>query len=229
LNWVVDFEADRMVNSFISKKDLDSEFSVVRNEMEMGENDPFNILSDRVKLAAYIWHNYGNSPVGARSDVENVPIDRLQAFYKTYYQPDNAILLVAGKFDETKTLELITKYFGPIPRSTRQLPKFYTIEPVQDGERITILRRVGDVQAVLAGYHIPSGTHRDAPAIDVLTQILSDSPSGRLHKALIETKKAGKLRSHCLQLRDPGLLILGAEAPREASLDSARPFNATPW
>jgi zinc protease len=99
---------------------------------------------------------------------------------------------------------------------------FYTVEPVQDGERITILRRVGDVQAVLAGYHIPPGTHRDTPAVDVLTQILSDSPSGRLHKALIETKKASKLHGYCYQLHDPGLLILGAEAPREAPLDSTR-------
>src|SRR5262249_2930208 len=123
LKWALDLEADRMVNSFISKKDLDSEFSVVRNEMEMGENDPFKILRERVESAAYIWHNYGKAGIGARSDVENVPIDRLQAFYKTYYQPDNAILLVAGKFDEAKMLELVNRYFGPIPKPTRQLPK----------------------------------------------------------------------------------------------------------
>ena len=91
-----------MVNSFIAKKDLESEFTVVRNEFESGENFPGNVLNQRVMSTAYLWHNYGKSTIGARSDIENVPIDRLQAFYRKYYQPDNAILVVAGKFDEAE-------------------------------------------------------------------------------------------------------------------------------
>src|SRR5438270_440708 len=106
LNWAFDLESDRMVNSFIAKKDLDSEMTVVRNEFEMDENSPFRVLLDRVMSTAYLWHNYGKETVGARSDIENVPIERLQAFYHKYYQPDNSVLLVAGKVDETKTLEL---------------------------------------------------------------------------------------------------------------------------
>ena len=107
LRWALDLESDRMVNSFIAKADLDSEMTVVRNELESGENSPTNVLLQRVLSTAYLWHNYGKSTIGSRSDLENVPIDRLQAFYRTYYQPDNAVLLVAGKFDEPKTLELI--------------------------------------------------------------------------------------------------------------------------
>src|SRR5438132_4612442 len=107
LEWAIDLEADRMVNSFVAKKDLDSEMTVVRNEFESGENSPMNVLEERILSAAYLWHNYGKSTIGARSDIENVPIDRLQAFYRNYYQPDNAILLVAGKIDEGKTLGLI--------------------------------------------------------------------------------------------------------------------------
>ena len=95
-----------MVNSFIAKKDLDSEMTVVRNEFEMGENDPASILEERVLSTAFLWHNYGKSTIGAKADLENVPIDRLQAFYRNYYQPDNAVLLVAGRFDEAKTLAL---------------------------------------------------------------------------------------------------------------------------
>src|SRR6188768_1619757 len=136
LRWALDLEADRMVNSFIAKKDLDSEMTVVRNEFEMGENQPVSVLFKRVLSVAYDWHNYGNMPIGARSDIEGVPIERLQAFYKTYYQPDNATLLVAGKFDEPKTLALVQEYFSPIPRPTRALPAQHTIEPVQDGERL---------------------------------------------------------------------------------------------
>ena len=109
-----------MVNSFIARKDLDSEMTVVRNEFEAGENSPLSVLRQRVISTAYLWHNYGKSVIGSRADIENVPIDRLQAFYKTHYQPDNAILVVAGKIDEAKTLGLISKYFGPLPRPQRR-------------------------------------------------------------------------------------------------------------
>jgi zinc protease len=222
LQWALDLEADRMVNSFIAKKDLDSEFTVVRNEFEAGENSPFSVLLERIVSTAYLWHNYGNSTIGARSDIENVPIERLQAFYRNYYQPDNAILLVAGKFDEAKTLQLINKYFGPIPRPTRKLPTFYTDEPTQDGERMVTLRRVGDVQLVGASYHVPAGSHPDFAAVDILTQVLGDTPSGRLYKALVETKKASRVFGFNFQLREPGVVFLGAEVRQEASLDAAR-------
>lgn len=97
LNWALSMEADRMVNSFIAKKDLVSEMTVVRNEFEMGENDPESILGERVLSTAFLWHNYGNSTIGARSDIEEVPIERLQNYYKKYYQPDNTVLIVSGK------------------------------------------------------------------------------------------------------------------------------------
>ncbi len=111
LEWALDLESDRMVNAFVSRKDLDSEMTVVRNEFEAGENSPLGVLRQRVLSTAYLWHNYGKSVIGSRADIENVPIDRLQAFYKTHYQPDNAVLVVAGKIDEAKTLGLVTKYF----------------------------------------------------------------------------------------------------------------------
>ena len=190
LRWALDLEADRMVNSFIAKKDLDSEMTVVRNEFEMGENQPVGVLFKRLLSVAYDWHNYANTPIGARSDIEGVPIERLQAFYRTYYQPDNAILLVAGKFEEAATLKLVNEYFGPIPRPTRVLPKMHTIEPTQDGERQVILRRVGDVQWAAIAYHIPAGPHEDHAAIQILNEVLGSTPAGRLHKALVEPGKA---------------------------------------
>src|SRR5580765_1587035 len=157
LRWALDLEADRMVNSYIAKKDLDSEMTVVRNEFELGQNDPKNILGERVLSTAYLWHNYGKSTIGARADIESAPIDRLQAFYRTYYQPDNAYLLVAGKFDEARTLGLVNMICGAIRRPSRVLPKTYTAEPTQDGERRVELRRTGDVQAVAVAYHVPAG------------------------------------------------------------------------
>ncbi|MCX6618524.1 MAG: pitrilysin family protein [Acidobacteria bacterium] len=222
LRWALDLESDRMVNSFVAKKDLDSEMTVVRNEFEMGENDPGSVLEERVMSTAFLWHNYGHSTIGARSDIEGVPIERLQAFYKRYYQPDNAVLLVAGKFDEPKTLALVQQYFGKIPVPTRKLEKPYTKEPTQDGERGVTLRRVGDVQFVMAAYHLPAGSHPDFPAIDVLMLVLADSPSGRLYKALVETKKAATVFGWAYQLKDPGEAIFAAQVRKEDSLDAAR-------
>src|SRR5258708_3719258 len=145
LEFAIDLEADRMVNSYIKQEDLDSEMTVVRNEFERGENSPGAVLSERISAAAYDWHNYGKPTIGNRTDIERVPVENLRAFYKKYYQPDNVVLIVAGKFEEGKALALIQKYFGPIPRPERKLNTTWTEEPAQDGERQVTLRLVGDL------------------------------------------------------------------------------------
>lgn len=222
LKWALDLEADRMINSFIDKKDLETEFSVVRNEFEMGENSPQSVLMERVLSSAYLWHNYGKSTIGSKEDIERVPIDNLKAFYQKYYQPDNAVLLVAGKFDEAKTLALVDQYFSAIPRPTRVLKQPYTVEPTQDGERMVTLKRVGDTQGVAAAYHTPAGTHPDYPALDVVMDVLTNEPGGRLYKALVDTKKAALEWGWTPALHDPGFAYFYAEVRKEGSLDSAR-------
>jgi len=215
LRWALDLEADRMVNSYIAKKDLDSEMTVVRNEFESGENDPSGILMERVLSTAYLWHNYGKSTIGARADIENVPIERLQAFYKKYYQPDNAVLMVAGKIDEKQTIWLVHEYFSKLPKPKRELIPTYTAEPTQDGEKQVILKRVGDVQALACMYHIPPGSHPDAAAVDILTDIMTMEPSGRLYKSLIETKKATSQFGWCATLKEPGFVYFGAQVLKD--------------
>ena len=116
LKWALGLEAERMVNMRIEKKLLDTEMTVVRNEFERGENSPQRILEERVDATAYLWHNYGKSTIGSRADIEKVPIDRLAAFYHKYYQPDNAVLVIAGQFDEAKTLDYVAATCGAIPR-----------------------------------------------------------------------------------------------------------------
>ena len=228
LAWALDLEADRMVNSFIAKKDLDSEFSVVRNEFEIGENSPSRVLRERIMSTAFLWHNYGKSTIGARSDVEGVPIERLKAFYQRYYQPDNAVLVVAGKFDEAKTLRLIEQKFGRIPKPARSLAKgnllypTYTRDPVQDGERTVALKRVGDEQLVAVAYHVPALAHADNPAVQVLAGVLGDRPNGRLYKALVEGKLAAEAGAYTFDLREPGLLFGEATLRLEQNLDTAR-------
>src|SRR5258706_7488466 len=121
LDYVLDVEADRMGNASIARRDLDAEMTVVRNEFEAGENSAFGVLRERMAASAYLWHNYGKAIIGARSDIENVPIERLPAVYTHYYQPDNAVLLLSRKPEESTELKLPQKQSGNITRPSRPL------------------------------------------------------------------------------------------------------------
>jgi zinc protease len=222
LEFAIRLEADRLVNSKIRNEDLQSEFSVVRSEFERGENSPVRVLQQRMASVCYQWHNYGKSTIGNRSDIERVPIDSLRAFYRKYYRPDNAMLTVAGNFDEDKTLKWIAKYFGAIAKPSVPLPKTYTIEPPQDGDRITTVRRVGDSQYVGAMYHVPAGSDPTFPAIELLSIIMTDEPSGRLYKSMVETKLAAGVGGGALALHDPGSITFLAQVPKDKSLEEAR-------
>jgi len=222
LDWALAMEADRMVNSRIARSDLDSEMTVVRNEMENGENNPHSILMQRMLSTAFEWHNYGKEPIGARSDVERVSIERLQAFYRTYYQPDNAVLIVAGAFDPDATLRLVARNFGSIPRPARKLPPLYTDEPVQDGERQVVLRRVGDTQLVGALYHTVPEASPDYVALDALTEIMTIQPAGRLYRALVDTKLSSAIEGDNWGMRDPGVMMFFAHVANSDSLAKAR-------
>jgi len=222
LEFAIALEADRMVNSTIKKEDLDSEMTVVRNEFERGENSPQGVLMERIQEVAYDWHNYGKPTIGNRTDIERVPVENLRAFYRKYYQPDNIVLVVAGKFEESKGLELVQKYFGPIPRPARKLDTTWTEEPPQDGERLVTLRRVGELAVVGVAYHVPAGPHEDSAALEVLANILSSQPSGRLYKALVETKKASGASASARAEHDPGLMMMSAQVTRDGSLEEVR-------
>ena len=212
LEFALKLEADRLVNSFISAEDLAKEFSVVRSEFERGENSPQRVLMQRVTAAAFEWHNYGQTTIGNRADIEKVPADNLRRFYQKYYQPDNVMLVIAGKFDEKKSLEFVNNYFGMIPRPERKLEATYTEEPAQDGERMVTLRRVGDVALAATLYHIPSGGHPDFAAVDVLSTIMTSEPAGRLYESLVKRRVAASVFGMTFALHDPGILMFMVEA-----------------
>ena len=222
LEWALQMEADRMVNSFIARKDLDSEMTVVRNEYESGENSPSSVLFKRMQSVAYDWHSYGRSTIGNRSDIENVGIGNLQAFYRTWYQPDNAVLLVAGKFDPSKTLAFIVQKFGAIPKPTRALPKFWTVEPTQDGERDFYVRRQGDVQIVALGYKVSSALHDDSDVLAFTSDILGNGPASRLHKLLIDSGKASEVFGFAQTGYAPGMQLFGAVVKKGEPIEPVR-------
>ncbi|MCC6537837.1 MAG: insulinase family protein [Bryobacterales bacterium] len=222
LAWAIDLEADRMRTAPMKADVLKGQMPVVRNEYEAGENNAIGVLYQRVLSTAFLWHNYGKSTIGARSDIEQVPIEKLQAFYDTYYHPDNAVLTISGKFDEPAALNLIAEKFGPIARSVRPIPHTYTEEPTQDGERMVTLRRAGDVQAVMAGYHVPASAHPDSGALALLGELLTGNPAGRLYKALVETKKAASVGGGARLFNERGYLTLLAAVRKDNSLAEAR-------
>lgn len=222
LRWYIGWLADSMVNSFIAKEDLASEMTVVRNEMEMGENNPGRTLMQRTLSAMYDWHAYGKSTIGARTDVENVDIAQLQAFYRRHYQPDNATLIVAGRFNPSMVLARVAETFGALPRPTRALAPTYTLDPAQDGERQVTVRRVGAAPLVFMGYHVPPGSHPDYAAVALLAQLLGDTPGGRLHKRLVETRLAAAAFGFSFAFAEPGAMMTGVQLAPGQDMDKAR-------
>ena len=223
LRWALGLEAARMTNVRMEKAILDTEMTVVRNEFERGENSPQRVLMERVMSTAYLWHNYGKSTIGSRVDLEKVPIDRLAAFYRKYYQPDNAVLILAGQFDAAKALATAAQTVGSIPRPARTLDATYTVEPTQDGERTVELRRTGTGKTIMMAYHGPSFAHPDAAAIEVLEQIMSGgNGTGRLYKALVDNKKALSANMGIEELHDPGMVTFTATLNEQQSLEEVR-------
>ena len=233
LKWALSLESDRMVNVKFTKQILDTEMTVVRNEFERGENSPQSILSERVAATAYLWHNYGKSTIGSKDDIEKVPVERLATFYKKYYQPDNAVLILTGRLDEAKTLQAVADSMGKIPRPTRKLDPEYTVEPAQDGERFVKLSRVGEGQDLMIAFHGPSAGHPDSAALQFLAAIMSGGGGGRggrgggggegrLAKALVETKMANSASMNFRGRHDPGLITLSASLSNDQSLDQVR-------
>ena len=218
LEFGIQLECDRLVNSFIKREDLMSEFTVVRNEFENGENSPQRVLAQRVQAVAFEWHNYGKSTIGNRSDIERVPIENLQDFYRRFYQPDNVVMIVTGKFEVAKALELATKYLGSIPKPDRKLNATYTEEPAQDGERTVILRRVGKIGSIMAAYHMPAASHPDWAPLSILSSILSEDKIGRLDKYLVESSIATSASAFADSSHDPGLFMFSAQ-PAEGKLE----------
>jgi zinc protease len=222
LSWALEVEADRMLNANIAQSDLDKEFSVVRNEFEIGENDPSEILSERMWSTAYLWHNYGKSTIGSRADIEKVPATALKRFYKKYYRPDNAVLVIAGKFEPAAALDLVATHFAGLANPAAPIEPTYTTEPVQDGERVVTLRRTGDVQVVGLIYHVSAAADPEFAAADAIGELLTDEPSGRLYIALVKSGLATKVSANLLPLHDPGVLELAATVPANKSVEAVR-------
>ncbi len=224
LDWALSMEADRMVNSYIRRSDLDTEMTVVRNEFESGENNPQLVLFGKMLATAYQWHNYGHLQIGARSDIENVDIARLQALLQA--------LLPARQRGAHRRRQVRCR---PDPRADRQVfrprspsrrapcPASTRRSRCRTASASATLRRVGNSKFLGMMFHTPRGADPDSVATDVLGDVLTIAPSGRLYKALVETKKATSVQYWGDAQVDPFVMTLfRADSRRRADRARAR-------
>jgi zinc protease len=226
----IKLEADRMRNSFINDSDRQAEMTVVRNELERGQNEPTQVLDEAVYAAAFREHPYHHPTIGWRSDVEGVPTARLKAFYDTFYHPNNATAVIVGDFDRANALQLLNKYFGAYPAAQKPIPQVYTEEPQQQGERRLVIHRAGELAVVEIAFHTPGvlgqmnvlsneeltkraanqPADNDTYPLVVLSAAMSNGVTSRLYQSLVEKQLAVNVNTNADQHRDPGLFVVVA-------------------
>lgn len=221
LNLLLDLESDRMRGLLLREDDRASEMTVVRNELERGEDDPDELLMSNLFAMSFREHPYHHPVIGWRTDVEGVATARLRQFYQDFYWPENATLLVIGDINKAETLKQIAAKFGPIKRATKKLPAVYTQEPPQEGERRFLVQRGQDVPRMIMGFHTIAAKNQDTYPLEVLQSVLGDKgkTSSRLYRALVDNGLATDVYAYNNVMRDPGLFILGATPSKKIELE----------
>jgi zinc protease len=219
LDLIAELEADRMRGARVRDEDLASERTVVLNELDRGENEPFDVLLKNAFAQVFQVHPYHHPTIGWRADVESVDGATLRGFYDTYYHPDNATVIITGDVSVEDALGVVERHFGSKPANGGPFPNEVPQEPDQQGERRFVVRRAGELGALCLSWRIPDGRHDDLPALNVATQILTEGVTSRLHQKLVETNRCLGVNAFALELRDPGLLqvvaMLGPDTEHE--------------
>jgi zinc protease len=210
LSLAIDIESDRMRGALVRDEDLESERTVVLNELDAGENDPFELLMKSSFALAFLEHPYHHPTIGWRGDVERISGDVLRGFYDIYYHPDNATVIVVGDIEEESALSQVEHGFGSLPPAPAPNAGRATREGDQRGERRFEVRRAGELGGLALTWHIPHGLHPDMPALSVLTQILGDGVTSRLHQELVETNRCLGVHAFAMELHDPGVFQIFA-------------------
>jgi predicted Zn-dependent peptidase len=228
LAWYLGWHADAMLHTAWRRADVDAALPVIFAELEVREKTPERVLRQKMRGAAFHWHSYGNDPMGTHADMANVRLDRLQAYQAEYYQPDNAVLTIAGRFDAPLTLSAIADTLGKLPRPRRNVPEDYRVEPLQDGNHAVTLRRVGGYPLVATMYHVPATGSRDHTLLLLAADMLAASGAHRLQDELVATGLAGKVSTQALGWRDYGLIEFRAALKPSMDTESAqRVLNRT--
>lgn len=206
----IDVEADRMRGALIDPEEMESERTVILNELDRGENEPIRNLYHAVWSIGFVAHPYHHPTIGWRSDVESVTPDALRHFYDTYYWPKNATVSIIGDTSISQALELVGGAFASIEAGPSVIPDVTTREPEQRGERRVTIRQAGQLGAVMVGFKSPDGRHADADALDLLSVVLGSGKTSRLYRRLTDQGITTYISTSASRLRDPGLFYVFA-------------------
>jgi predicted Zn-dependent peptidase len=206
--------ADLMENLTLKDEEFQPERDVVAEERRWRtDNNPMGYLQFRLFNNSYIYHPYHWTPIGFMSDIQNWTIEDIKDFHSTYYQPKNAIVVIAGDVDENDVFANVEKHFRNI-KNTKEIPSsIHTTEPKQDGEKKVFINRDSEVQMLAMTYHIPNFEHEDQVALTALSELLSSGKSSLLQKKLVDEKRlVNTIYAYNMDLKDPGLFMFMAVA-----------------
>ena len=227
LKALLTLEADRMQNTVIDNKQLESEKRVVVSELKGYENSPEYRLKRAVMQTAFPNHPYGLPVGGRKQDVEKFTLEQVKQYYKNFYSPNNAVLVIVGDFETTKTIAAVKEIFGKIPRNKNI--KSQDIIPVKNSLQVAnsskpvVLKQPGSAALFNAVYPLPSAKHEDIPALDVMDYILAEGRNSRLYQALVNSGKASDVSASVISLQDAGwyeLLVTANSADNLSQIQS---------
>ncbi|MCI2236625.1 insulinase family protein [Helicobacter sp. CaF467b] len=213
--------AELMQNLNLSDEEFQPERNVVAEErLWRTDNNPMGYLYFRLFNTAYVYHPYHWTPIGFMDDIRNWSIEDIRAFHKTYYQPKNASIVIAGDIEINEALKAVKKHFEKIPNTGFEIPKVHTIEPKQDGLRQASVHKQTEVEILSIAYKIPPFNHKDQIALSALSEILSGGKSSVLSSVIVDKKRlAAEIYTYNMDLVDEGVFIIMALANSEVSLD----------
>lgn len=206
--------SELMQNLTLNDEEFQPERDVVAEERRWRtDNNPMGYLQFRVFNNTFIYHPYHWTPIGFMDDIKNWTIEDIKDFHSTYYQPQNAIVVVAGDIKKDDVFSYVEKHFKDI-KNTKEMPSsVHTVEPKQDGERRAIINKESNVQMLAMTYHIPNFEHKDQIALSALSQLLSSGKSSILQKVLVDEKRlANSIYAYNMELKDPGVFMFMAVA-----------------
>ena len=206
--------SELMQNLTLNDEEFQPERDVVAEERRWRtDNNPMGYLQFRVFNNTFIYHPYHWTPIGFMDDIKNWTIEDIKDFHSTYYQPQNAIVVVAGDIKKDDVFSYVEKHFKDI-KNKKEIPSsIHTVEPKQDGERRAIINKESNVQMLAMTYHIPNFEHEDQIALSALSQLLSSGKSSILQKVLVDEKRlANSVYAYNMELKDPGVFMFMAVA-----------------
>ena len=216
-------EADRMATLRVEKDNFVNERQVVKEERRMRvDNQPYGRLNEIIYDQAFTTHPYKHPTIGSMADLEAASIEDVREFFRIYYVPENATLVIVGDFDTAQANALVTLYFGRVPKAEHPVPRDIPKEPAQTKEKRATIEQPWPLPAVVVGYHVTYDGHADSYPLHIASKVLSDGQSSRIYQKLVyERQLAVTAFGGANLIEDPNLfyavaIVQPGQSPEEA-------------